>query len=157
SNPVVRPEWEAAKAAALSLGIELYLLDVRNSQAISRALGAEIRRRADALLVSLDGLIQENQANILDLVASRQLPAMFPSREFVEGGGLVPYGVSYPPLYSRGREFCGQNLQGREPRRPAGGATNQDGANHKSQDGEDARAGGAPDAARPRRRGDRVM
>src|SRR5262249_53197864 len=29
SNPVVLPEWEAAKVAALSLGIQLHLLDVR--------------------------------------------------------------------------------------------------------------------------------
>jgi putative ABC transport system substrate-binding protein len=115
SNPVVRPEWEAAKAAALSLGIELYLLDVRSSQAISRALGAEIRQRADALLVSLDGLIQENQANILDLVASRQLPAMFPSREFVDGGGLVTYGVSYPPLYYRAASFVDKIFKGAKP------------------------------------------
>jgi len=115
SNPVVRPEWEAAKAAALSLGIELYLLDVRNSQAISRAFGAEIRQRADALLVSLDGLIQENQANILDLVASRQLPAMFPSREFVDGGGLVTYGVSYPPLYYRAASFVDKIFKGAKP------------------------------------------
>jgi putative tryptophan/tyrosine transport system substrate-binding protein len=115
SNPVVVPEWEAAKAAALSLGIAPHVLDVRNSQDISRALDAEIRQRADALLVSLDGLIQENQATILDLVAMRQLPAMYPSREFVDGGGLLAYGVSYPPLYFRAASFVDKIFKGAKP------------------------------------------
>jgi len=115
SNPVVVPEWEAAKAAALSLGIQLHLLDVRSSQDIPRALDAEIKQRADALLVSLDGLIQENQGTILDLATRRQLPAMYPSREFVDGGGLVSYGVSYPPLYYRAASFVDKILKGAKP------------------------------------------
>ena len=114
-NPVVPPEWEAAKAAALSLGIELNLLDVRNSQDLSRAFEPEIRRRADALLVSLDGFIQANQATILDLVARRRLPAMYPSREFVDDGGLLAYGVSYPPLYHRAATFVDKIFKGAKP------------------------------------------
>jgi putative ABC transport system substrate-binding protein len=115
SNPIVMPEWEAAKAAALSLSIAPHVLDVRNSQDISRALDAEIRQRADALLVSLDGLIQANQATILDLVARRQLPTMYPSREFVDGGGLLAYGVSYPPLYYRAASFVDKIFKGAKP------------------------------------------
>jgi putative tryptophan/tyrosine transport system substrate-binding protein len=115
SNPVSVPEWEAAKAAALSLGIELQLLDVRRSEDLPRALDTEIKQRADALLVSIDGFVQASQATILDLVARRRLPAMYPSREFVDGGGLLSYAVSYPPLYYRAASFVDKIFKGAKP------------------------------------------
>jgi putative tryptophan/tyrosine transport system substrate-binding protein len=114
-NPVVPPEWEAAKAAALSLGIEPYLLDVRNSQDLSRVFEPEIRQHADALVVGIDGFVQANQATILDLVVRRQLPAMYPSREFVDGGGLLTYAVSYPALYYRAASFVDKIFKGAKP------------------------------------------
>ncbi len=40
-------------------------------------------------------------AAIVELAARHRLPAMYSVKDFVEGGGLISYGVSYPHLYYR--------------------------------------------------------
>jgi putative ABC transport system substrate-binding protein len=40
---------------------------------------------------------------------------MYPSREFVDAGGLISYGVSYPHLYYRASGFVDKILKGARP------------------------------------------
>jgi putative tryptophan/tyrosine transport system substrate-binding protein len=88
------PQWAETETAARSLGIEAELLDVRSAEDIGRAFDTAVRRRVDALLIGIDGLPQMHQGTIVDLAASSKLPAVDPSREFVEVGGLIAYAVS---------------------------------------------------------------
>jgi ABC-type uncharacterized transport system substrate-binding protein len=56
-------------------------------------------------VVGIDGLIQVNRQLIADLAAKQRLAAIYPSKEFVDVGGLMAYGVSYPDLYFRSATF----------------------------------------------------
>ena len=103
SNAVAPPQWEETKTAARSLGIEAELLDVRNLDDVGRAFETASGRHVDALLVSFDGLFQANARMIVALVARNRLPAIYVGREFIEAGGLMTYGVSFPHLYFRAR------------------------------------------------------
>lgn len=114
-NPVVPPQWEETKKAAQKLGIEVFLLDVRTKGDIPAAFEAATARRADTLLVGVDGLIQETRQLIADLAAKHRLAAIFPSREFVDAGGLMAYGVSYPDLYFRSASLIDKILRGAKP------------------------------------------
>jgi putative ABC transport system substrate-binding protein len=40
------------------------------------------------------------------------MAAIYPSREFVDAGGLMAYGVSYPDLYFRTATFIDRIFQG---------------------------------------------
>ena len=75
------------------------LLDVRSRDDILAAFETASARHVEALLVGIEGLVQENRQLIADLAAKHRLLTIFPSREFVEVGGLMAYGVSYPDLY----------------------------------------------------------
>jgi putative ABC transport system substrate-binding protein len=44
--------------------------------------------------------------------------AIYASREFIEAGGLLAYGVSYPDLYRRAAIYIGKILQGSKPAQP---------------------------------------
>jgi putative ABC transport system substrate-binding protein len=114
-NPVVPPQWEETKKAAQTLGIEVTLLDVRTKDDIPAAFETAAARRVDTLLVGIDGLIQENRQLIADLAAKHRLPAIYPSREFVDAGGLMAYGVSYPDLYFRSASLIDKILRGAKP------------------------------------------
>jgi putative tryptophan/tyrosine transport system substrate-binding protein len=46
---------------------------------------------------------------------TNRLPAIYASREFVEAGGLLAYGASYPDLYRRAAIYVGKILQGAKP------------------------------------------
>jgi putative ABC transport system substrate-binding protein len=114
-NPMGPPEWEEAKSAARSLGLEVILLDVRNKEDLHRAFQRVVQERVDALVVGADGLTQVQQQTIVDLAANSRLPAIHPSRDFVEIGGLIAYAVSYPDLYRRAASLVDKILKGAKP------------------------------------------
>jgi len=114
-NPAAPPEWEETKTAAHALGLQAELLDVRNPDDLGRAFDRAGRQHVDALLIGADGLTQMHQQTILDVVARHRLPAAHSAREFVEAGGLMAYGVSYPDLYFRFARFVDKIFKGAKP------------------------------------------
>jgi putative ABC transport system substrate-binding protein len=114
-NPMSPPEWEETKVAARSLGFDVVLLDVRDEQALRRAFEVAVRPHVDALVVGIDGLTQAHQRTIVELAARNGLPAIHPSRDFVEIGGLISYAVNYPDLYFRAARLVDKILKGVKP------------------------------------------
>ena len=60
----------------------------------------------------------ENFANrkvIVELAEKNRLPAIYPSRLFVEAGGLMSYGADVPALGQRVAAIVGQILKGMKP------------------------------------------
>jgi putative tryptophan/tyrosine transport system substrate-binding protein len=115
SIPAEPPQWEETKAAARTLAIEPQLLDVRKPEDLGRAFETAIRQRADALVVGINVLTQANRRPIADLATKHRLPAIYASREFVDDGGLVVLGVSYPDLYRRAATYVDKILKGAKP------------------------------------------
>ena len=115
SSPAEPPQWEETKAAARTLAIEPQLLDVRKPEDLGRAFETAIRQRADALVVGINVLTQANRRPIADLATKHRMPAIYASREFVDAGGLVVLGVSYPDLYRRAATYVDKILKGAKP------------------------------------------
>jgi putative ABC transport system substrate-binding protein len=107
--------WKEVELAARALGAESQLLDVRKPEDIAPAFAAATAQRAGALLMSVDALTQANQGMILALAAKHRLPAIYPTREFVENGGLMAYGASYPDLYRRAATYIDKIFKGAKP------------------------------------------
>jgi putative ABC transport system substrate-binding protein len=114
-NPNNALQWKETEIAAPSLGVQPQLLDVRKPGDFGGAFDAAIRQRAGAMVVGIDALTQANHRSIIDLAAKHRLPAIYASREFVDAGGLVAYGVSYPHLYHRAASFVDKILKGAKP------------------------------------------
>jgi putative ABC transport system substrate-binding protein len=115
ANPAVPPEWEETKQAAGALGLEPDLLDIRVVGDIEPAFEAASRHGVGALVVGADGLTQREGKAIAALAVRHRLPAIYASREFVEAGGLIAYGISYPDLYRRLADLAGKILRGANP------------------------------------------
>ncbi|HEU4367749.1 MAG TPA: ABC transporter substrate-binding protein [Methylomirabilota bacterium] len=111
-NPTLAIQWQAIEAAALSMDVRPQLLDVRKAEHFGPAFDAAIKERADAVIVSLSTLTQSNVGLVTDLAARRRLPSVYSSREFVDAGGLMAYGVSYPDLYRRAAKYVAKIFQG---------------------------------------------
>jgi putative tryptophan/tyrosine transport system substrate-binding protein len=114
-NPVSPPQWEVSQAAAQALGISAELLDVRTAQDIKDAFELIRERRLDALSVGIDTLTQTEAGLIVELAARRRLLTAYPAREFVEVGGLLSYGPSYPDLYFRAAGMIDKIFKGARP------------------------------------------
>jgi putative ABC transport system substrate-binding protein len=115
SNPAAPLSWKEAELASAWLGVRAVLLDVRDAAGLPRAFEAAARQGIDALLVTLDGVLVANRHAIAALAARHRLPAMYASREFVDAGGLISYGVHYPHLYFRAAAFVDKILKGADP------------------------------------------
>ena len=115
SNPAEALQWKETEIAASSLRVQVQLLDVRKAGDFGRAFDAAIKQRAGALVVGLDTLTQTNHRFIVDLAAKHRLPTIYGTREFVDAGGLMGYGVSYPDLYRRAATYVDKILKGAKP------------------------------------------
>lgn len=114
-NPMGPPEWEETKTAAGSLALQTVLLDVRNEKDLRSSFEAAAQHHIDALLIGADAMTQAYQQTIIDFAARNRLPASYPSRDFVENGGLMAYAVNYPDLYFRAASFVDKILRGVRP------------------------------------------
>jgi putative ABC transport system substrate-binding protein len=88
---------------------------VRKSEDLGPAFDAATRQRAGALVVGIGSVMQTNRTAIVALAAKHRLPTMYVSREFVDAGGLMSYGVSYPQLYYRAASYVDRIFKGAKP------------------------------------------
>jgi putative ABC transport system substrate-binding protein len=114
-NAVTPPQWKEIEAAAKLLGLKPQLLDVRNASDIVSVLDAPSVQHADALVVGIDTVMQSNRDLIAKLAIKHRLPTIYASREFVDAGGLMTYGVSYPDLYRRAATYIDKIFKGTRP------------------------------------------
>jgi len=115
ANVAAAATWKEIEIAARAMGLEPTLLDVRTPEQIEPAFAEAARQGAQGLIVGIETLAQANRKAIVELAARHRLPAMYSAREFVEAGGLVSYGVSYPDLYYRAAGFADRILKGAAP------------------------------------------
>jgi putative ABC transport system substrate-binding protein len=114
-NPVALSQWEEFKTAAPLLGLEAQLLDVRKPEDVVRAFDNAIAQRTGAILVGNDSVTLTNRGRVVELAAKHRLPAIYNNRAFIDAGGLMAYGVSYPDLYRRAAIFVDKIFKGTNP------------------------------------------
>lgn len=115
SNPASELGWKEVEAGARSVGVSPKLIDVRKADDLEAAFIAASRQRVDGIFVSQDGLFQANRRLIAELAAKYRLPAIYQSMEFIEVGGLMAYGPSYPDLYRQTANYVDKILKGAKP------------------------------------------
>jgi len=114
-NPVFAQRWKEMEAAAQLLGVQAYLLDARKPEDFPPLFDAASRQHADGLVVGQDGLLQASQTIVTELAAKHRIPAIYVSRDFIQAGGLIAYGPSYPDLYRRAALYVDKILRGASP------------------------------------------
>jgi putative ABC transport system substrate-binding protein len=114
-SPVSPPQWKEIEGAAGAVGVQSQLLDVRKPEDLGPAFDAATRQRADGLIVGQEGLLQANRKLVTELAAKHRLPAIYRSMEFIEVGGLLAYGPSYPDLYRRAATYVDKIFKGAKP------------------------------------------
>jgi putative ABC transport system substrate-binding protein len=115
SNASQPSQWTEIDNTARTIGIQSQLFDVRKAADLAPAFENASRQQIGAFIVNIDAVTQENKELIIDLATKYRLPAIYPSREFVDVGGLITYGVSYPDLYRRAATFVDKILKGTKP------------------------------------------
>ena len=66
-------------------------------------------------MTTADPLIVSYRTRIVDFAAKHRLLSMYPTREFVDAGGLMFYGGSIPEMYRRAAVYVDRILKGAKP------------------------------------------
>jgi putative tryptophan/tyrosine transport system substrate-binding protein len=102
--------------AAGALGLKLQYLDILSPKDIETAFRAAVKGRADAVLMMAAGpILNPHQKEITELMVKNRLPVIYRSRDPVEAGGLMSYGVNLNDLDRRAATYVDKILKGRNP------------------------------------------
>jgi putative ABC transport system substrate-binding protein len=82
---------------------------------IDSAFEAIIHQKSDTILVHSDPFFTSRHAKIAALGTRAAVPAIYPSREYAEAGGLASYGADVRDEYRKAGVYAGRFLQGAKP------------------------------------------
>jgi putative ABC transport system substrate-binding protein len=119
-NPsVISPTAETVKrdvmAAAPALGVQIDVLEARDSHEIETAFTRLARDKVGALLVGPDLLFYNRRIQLATLATRHALPAIYTLREFAEAGGLMSYGTNWSEQYRQVALYTARILKGTRP------------------------------------------
>jgi ABC-type uncharacterized transport system substrate-binding protein len=113
-SPTAMLNVSEVQAAAPKLSLEVNTLDLRRADDIASAI-EQLKGRAQAIYVVGDAFVFDNQTQINRLALVARLPTMHNARGYVETGGLVSYGTSFPDLFRRAGDYVDKILKGTKP------------------------------------------
>jgi putative ABC transport system substrate-binding protein len=111
------PQWTESQLAAPQLGLQLYSMEIGNTDKYESAFKEAIKAGSAALAVTRHRLSQTNvnQKRIIELAAKYRLPAIYFREDFVEQGGLMSYGADEVEPFKRVAAMVDKILKGTQP------------------------------------------
>jgi putative tryptophan/tyrosine transport system substrate-binding protein len=104
------------EAAGRSIGVEIVVVNASTEAELKEAFVRATEQRADALLVHVDALFNdEGEHQIVALAAQHRLPTMTASRTFPRRGGLISYGADIADLNRQAGVYVARVLRGENP------------------------------------------
>jgi putative ABC transport system substrate-binding protein len=103
------------KVAAEALRIKLQPVELHGASDIEPALSAIKKEHASALSALRNTATNIYRPRIVDFAAKSRLPAMYPTSDYVDAGGLMSYGTNVDDLYRRAAVYVDKILKGAKP------------------------------------------
>src|SRR5262249_10501089 len=103
------------EAAARAIGLQVQVLNASTGREINAAFENVGRDRPDALLVGSNTFFNARRIQVVQLPAFHRLPAVYPTRDFVEVGGLMSYGTNVMDAFRQLGIYAGRILKGAKP------------------------------------------
>lgn len=110
--------FKEAQVAAQTLGVKFQLVEVKAQDPdIDGAFRVMVKERIGAVITSPSPRLSLSlhRKRILQLLEQARMPAMHPSAEWVEAGGLMYYAANIPDLYRRAATYVDKILKGTKP------------------------------------------
>jgi len=109
-------QFSAAETSAKALGLQLQSIKLEKPPYdFDDAFRRAAESGAQAALIQSSPNFIPLQFRIDELTKRHRLPAMFTFKPYVEAGGLMSYGVEFPPMYRRTADYVARILRGAKP------------------------------------------
>ena len=113
-NPLGGLEVKEVQAVAAGIGIAVITLNIRSKSDIAQSFDA-LNGRANALYVANSAFLAANRMRVITLALGMRLPTIFPSRAWLEAGGVISYGASFLDRFRRSADLVDKILRGTKP------------------------------------------
>jgi putative tryptophan/tyrosine transport system substrate-binding protein len=100
---------------ANAVEVKVQEVDVLNVSDIEKAFGGASKADAGAVLVIGSPILNSHRTQVVVLAAKSRLPATYSRPEYVQDGGLLYYGTSFPDLFHRAATYVDKILKGAKP------------------------------------------
>ena len=114
-EPANQHSLNEAELAASALKIKLHYVDIGSPEQIDGAFDAAIKARANPLIVLGSFILNPHRATVAKRAIESRLPVAYNAVEWVEAGGLMSYGTSFPDLFRRAAHYVDKILKGARP------------------------------------------
>jgi len=119
---LVNPHYAFAEAiikdlevTGATLGLHIEIVHASTNREIEEAFATMVQHRAEALLMTPDPLFTDRRVQVSTWATRHALPTASANREFVQAGGLLSYGPSFPDIYRQAGIYTGRILKGEKP------------------------------------------
>jgi putative tryptophan/tyrosine transport system substrate-binding protein len=104
------------RSAAVALKLALEEIETQpDAKGLESAFQAAKQKQVTAMMTTSNRLFFAERRRIVELAGKYRLPAIYWTREFVDEGGLMSYGVDYTDLYRRAASYVDKILKGAKP------------------------------------------
>jgi len=115
NEPELDLELRDIEAAGRAIGRQILVVKVGSEREFNASFAMILRAGGGALLVRPSPLFLTRRRQLVALAVRHALLASYPSRDYVEAGGLMSYGPDIPDAYHRVGIYVGRILKGEKP------------------------------------------
>jgi ABC-type uncharacterized transport system substrate-binding protein len=113
-SPAAMLEMGEVQSAAEPLGLDIATFEIRRPEDFAVAFET-MKSHAQGLYVATDPFVTTHRVRINTLALGMRLPTVHGLRDYVEVGGLMFYGASFPDLWRRAGDYVDKILRGAKP------------------------------------------
>jgi len=104
------------RPAAVALKLTLEEIETQpDAKGLESAFQTAKQKQVGAIMTPTGRRFFAERKRVVELAGKYQLPAIYPQKEYVEGGGLMSYGADFDDLYRRAAVYVDKILRGAKP------------------------------------------
>ena len=107
--------WNGIEAAAPQARLQLRRITARAAADFESVFAMVSKEKIDGLLILNDPRLVAARNRLAELALRTRVPTMFEEWRFVEAGGLLAYGPSYPEIFRSAARYVDKILKGAKP------------------------------------------
>ena len=110
------PQLKELRSAAVALKLKLEEIETQpDAKGLESAFQSAKQKQVGAIMPQAGGRFRTERKRIVELAGKYRLPAIYPSMDYVDEGGLMFYGVDSTDLYRRAAVYVDKILKGAKP------------------------------------------
>ncbi len=115
SAPASDQMLSGVEEAGRALGYRIAVVNAASERELDAAFATIVKAGAGALFVGSGPFFLSRRQALVALAARHALPASYPTRQYVDAGGLMSYGTNQTDAYREGGLYVARILKGERP------------------------------------------